>query len=62
MDPDDFAGYSDEGGGVTAEIDDEGVVRVPCVPRHSLVVIEVELLERMLTHVFSEGLRRRPFD
>ncbi len=50
----------DDGEGVTATIDDEGVVRVPSVPRHTLIVIEVELLERVLTHVYSEGLRRRP--
>jgi hypothetical protein len=59
MNPDDFEAVNDECGGVTAEIDTEGVVRIPLVPRGSLVVIQVEMLERMLTHVFSEGLSRQ---
>ena len=56
--PEDFEAYADADGGVTAEIDDEGVVRIPLVPRNSLLVIQVETLERMLTAVYGEGLSR----
>ena len=60
MKPDDFESFCDDDGQVTAEIDSEGVVRIPLVPLGSLIVIQVEMLERMLTHVFSEGLTRSP--
>ena len=59
FDPDDFEAYADEGGGVTAEISEEGVVRIPLVPRKALIVIQVETLERMLTEVFYQGLSRQ---
>jgi hypothetical protein len=63
MDSDDLSWAEepiDGGSGELALIDDEGVVHLPQIERGELVVIRVELLERVLTHVFSEGLRRRP--
>lgn len=58
MDPDDFEAYGGEDG-VEAEVDSEGIVRIPLVPRKALIVIQVETLERMLTAVYGEGLSAR---
>lgn len=58
MNPDDFEAYGGDGG-VEAEIDTEGVVRIPIVPRNALIVIQVEVLERMLTAVYAEGMGAR---
>ncbi len=55
MDPDEFEAVFDAEGGVTAEVSGEGVVTVPCVPRKSLLVIQVETLERVLTAVYGKG-------
>lgn len=53
--PDDFESYADEEGGVRVEISDEGVSRLPSVPRKALVVIQVEVLEKMLTEMYGKG-------
>lgn len=55
MDPDDFESYADEGGGVSALVDCEGVLRIPCIPRKKLVVIQIEVLERLLTETYAQG-------
>lgn len=55
MDPDDFEAVYDAEGGVAAEISGEGVVTVPCLPRKALVVIQTEVLERVLTAVYGKG-------
>ena len=55
MDPDEFEAVYDGDGGVTAEVSGEGVVTVPCVPRKSLLVIQVETFERVLTAVYGKG-------
>jgi len=55
MNPDDFDAVYDGAAGLQATIDDEGVLRLPSVPRRSLIVISVESLERMMTHCFSQG-------
>lgn len=62
MGPDDLSACSDESGGVTATVSVEGVVRIPCVPRGELVVIQVELLERILTDMYGKGLSDRPVE
>lgn len=54
MDPDDFESVSEDGA-VTAEISVEGVVRVPLVPRKSMLVIQVEVFESMLTAMYGRG-------
>lgn len=55
MDPDEFEAVFDAEGGVSAEISGEGVVTVPCVPRKSLLVIQIETFEHVLTAVYGKG-------
>lgn len=55
LDPEDFEAVFDAEGGVTAEISGEGVVSIPCLPRQSMLVIQAETLERVLTAVYAKG-------
>ena len=55
MEPDDFAVHSEDGE-VSCEIGQEGVVTLPKIERKTLLVIQVETLEKMLTAMYGEGL------
>lgn len=53
--PDDLQSYAEPDGGVRVEISDEGVCSLPAVPRKGLVLVAVEVLERMLTEMYGKG-------
>lgn len=44
---------------LVVSIDLEGVVRVSGIPRGAPVVLRLEVLERMLTEAYGEGLSAR---
>lgn len=53
--PNDLESYAEPDGGVRVEISDEGVCALPGVPRKGLVLVPVEVLERMLTEMYGKG-------